>query len=333
MGFLDWLFGHSSSDPRRTTSVEFRENLMRWATTTNISKARKFLENHLELLRPESEQLLEIIIRGFAREGDDSPLIDVQKTNSTILSQAIAAGGTHQAVRDAYIDEFGAMSALDLPPWLAVIRKRIIDLRQHPGTDPKPLIQEAITRAHDDHSLEPEILATLQFTLGAGLIEKDPSSAVELLESAAKVFIPRRFPKKSAETQKFLSRGYLSRAVQDGNEQDFLQAIPCIEAALRFFTTEKDLEEWIQLHIPLSMCHVATGNIDRGRQVLEDALALLPASAPPNLIQMVQEPLRKLEAMQRAMDEQEQMFDMIEMRFPDVARRLRNEILRPSDDS
>src|SRR5258708_7297807 len=167
MGFIDWLLGRGPSDPRRTTTITFRQNLTRWLLMNNENprEARRFLEQNLDLLRPESEQLLTIIIHGLPQKMGES-FIEVVKGSKTILRQA-AREKTPQAVRDAYIDEYSALRVLDLPPWLASIRDRIslfislvskynntLSAGLNSEAHMKLLVLDAISRVRNDRGLE-----------------------------------------------------------------------------------------------------------------------------------------------------------------------------------
>src|SRR5260221_1393201 len=122
MGFFNWFLRRGSSDPRRTTTFAFRRKITLWLLIHNdsLQEARKFLEQNLDLLRPESEQVLMIVIQQLPKKSAGS-LIEMSKSSMSILRRAIAMGKTPQAVRDAYIDEFSALRVLDLPPWLSSI--------------------------------------------------------------------------------------------------------------------------------------------------------------------------------------------------------------------
>jgi len=332
MGFFDWLLRRGPSDPRRSTTFAFRRKLISWLLIANISESRRFLENNLDLVRPESEQLLTNIIRRFPKKSQ----IEMPEAKKTILHRGIVMGGTRQAVRDAYIDEFSALVPLDLPPWLALISNSINFLllrstyenndsaltligTQSSQASLRALLPDALSRVRNDNSLSPEILASLQFLLGGLLVdEENPISAIEVLTEAASVFCLRRFPKKFAQVRMYLGLSYFQKMqlTRDTESDDVLCAIVCLEDALRSGKPEEDIGEWDQLMRRLCACYAAIEDYDRVRQLRNEILSTLSSIASPEYFQRAQASLEFLQ-------EREYIENMIELSSPQAAEMMR----------
>lgn len=312
MGVFDRLFGQNSSAPRGASPTDFQETFAHWTAGNDIARSRKFLESHLELLRPETDQLFELILYGLAMKGYQPSLIALYRSHWAVLRRARATGGTRQAIRDAYVDEFSALRALDLPPWLTAARDRIFSSIHQSEAETIALIRHTMARVRKEPGLEPEILATTEYSLGLLVGEQVPAEAITLFINAANVFIPQRFPKRFSEVQGALGAIFLMRAQNHdtlrGGQQDARQALPYLEAALRYFPREENWEQWVQLHLYLSGCCYMLHRYDDARQVLLNARAALPASAPPGLIRKIQ---NALEAVDKREDLIEKAFSML----------------------
>ena len=340
--FFNRLLGRGVPRPRRKTTLLFRMKLINWLSITEARDARKFLENHLELLRPESESLLAtapIIIRHLPKENASS-LARMVKVNKVIVQRAMTMGKTIQAVRDAYIDEFNALTVLDIPSWLSVMNARIMTMIllfsindttstgvQKLEADLQTLLQEAIAKVQSASGLEPEILANLQLMLGLYLTEENSSRAIEMLTNAATIFVMQRFPHKFAQIQRLLGQSYFNKFMESDDEEDIFMAILCFEASLTYFTPQKDMEEWAQQMTHLCRCYGFMKDYELAQQILNEVTSKLSSSLFSELAQATQEMRNQLESFLQDLQEQEDWINWLELEpgVPEVAMKIRNE--------
>ncbi len=316
------LFGRRGKDPIDTIPLDIRRRLMEWLKAfATISSGRRYLENHLELLRDESEQFFTIII---SRSTDDPELVRKLRTSRELVHTSRVHGGTKESVGDAFIDEFGAFAALDLLPWLETLRKQL----DH-GINVAnliPLLRDAIARSRSDPSVLPEIAASLQVTLAEILqneAEEDYSEIIELALSALQVFPRSRFPVQFARVQGLLGSAYFlqgskTRDVAVSENQDVPRAIESFKATLTVLTPDLRPDDWGQAQMRLGLAYDFKGALRCAELHLTKALQVFTEEDNPNAYNMIQHRLEelsmellerkmKLDGLSQVMDE-----DMIE---------------------
>lgn len=224
-GGLSWvLIGSGQERQFRATSVES------WLLLTSFRDQRRFLENHLELLGPESTahiDQLRIALRRSAAvllvaagepPGDIAEALRDLQAHAEVLEDARSRGGTGQAVREAYVNAHGGFAA-DVPLWVEDMLARLAHLTAT-GTgigaqdSREALLREAVTRAEQDSGVAPETLAEFRNELGRALARHLPDSrllaaAGVLHRQALEAFGQERYPRQ------WLRTGVLNAAVED----------------------------------------------------------------------------------------------------------------------
>jgi len=287
----------SEDDPIDAIPFDVRRGLTKWLKAfTTIVGGRQYLENHLELLRDESEQLFSIII---AKSQDNPELVSKLRTSLELLRTIRAHGSTKVAVRDAYADEFGAFTALDLPSWLEALRTQLN--RGINVSDLIPLLRNTITRAQREAVL-PEIIASLQFTL-AGILHKeaneDNAEVISLATSALEVFTRERFPRQFAHIQELLGSSYFlqgsrQRSMPSTEDSNVQQAIARFKAELTVLKRDSQPEDWAQAQMKLGLAYDLKGALRCAALHLTKALEVFNSEDYPGQYHMIQERLEAL---------------------------------------
>ena len=172
--------------------------------------------------------------------------LDEQKrlrTERRVLWDARTRGASAEAVRQAYIDEYGGL-ALDLPSCLQE-KLHVLALpstfreSERMRSLAKTLLKNAIDEAHCNGSLAPEALAELHYRLGKLFAQDLPERAGQVFakvlyyyEAALLVYTRDRYPRQYAKVQIALGDTYIS--CQGGDQWDHLaHALRYYEAALQ----------------------------------------------------------------------------------------------------
>lgn len=309
---------HNTHDPIDEIPLHLRRNLNGWIKAfQTIIGGRQYLENHLELLRDESEQYFTIII---SKSGDDPKLVEKLRTARDLLHTSRIHNNTKAAIRDSFADEFGAFEVLDLPPFLNSLRMRLN--RGVSVSDAIPLLRDAIARSQRDTAVAPEITASLQFMLAEILQEHangDYSEVISLTSDALKIFTSERFPKRFAHTQELLGSSYFMQGgkhqeLSDRENTDVQHAIECFKAALSVLSRETQPEDWGHTQMSLGMAYEVQGALRCATLHLTNALEVYASEEKPVPYYMIQEKLGeltialmereiKLEALKQSMDE------------------------------
>lgn len=325
------LFGgrkNRDADPIDEIPLQLRLRLMNWVKAfATIPGGRQHLETHLELLQDESEQFFTLLI---AKAEDNSDLTSRLSTSREILHTSRLHGSTKEAVRDAFIDEFGAFIALDLPPQLEALRKRMGE-----GITVSaliPLLRDAVARSQRDSTVPIEVTASLQVMLGEILqseTEDEYSEVIELAEPALKAFPPDRFPKQFARTQGLLGSAYVmqGREAQNGSERekrDMQRAIACFKAVLTVVTREAQPDVWRQTQMRLAVAYETMGAMRCAKLHFSRVLEGFSREDNPQLYEMVEE---KVETIALALEETELYLENLEDIFdPDMIEGMREQM-------
>lgn len=154
------------------------------------------------------------------------------------------------AVREAYVNAYGGLSALDIPIWLENAEHMYFSLLEQSRPENSAasrivLLREAITHAqHSQPSIAPETIAELQAKLGFSLIAVQSSNrpealeaAIQAYEAALQTYTLDRYPREYAAAQHNLGTVYQERV--KGSRRDNLEfAINHYREALRVRTFE-----------------------------------------------------------------------------------------------
>jgi tetratricopeptide (TPR) repeat protein len=282
------------SEPIDEIPLRLRRQLMCWIEAfETIPGGRRYLENHLKLLREESEQFFMILL---SKAKDHSGPVEQLRITLELLRTIRAHGNTKTAVYDAFIDRFGALMALGLSPWLNELAEQLANGISTLETI--RLLRDAIERAQQDASLQPEIVPSLQMNLAKILLKSSEENAyaevITLAENALNVFTSTRFPRLFAGLQELLGLVFFlqaSEAKLDRRERYMRHAVKCFKSALSVLTPEEQLQEWCQNHLRLAQVYEFKGAIKCAQLHLTKALEVLSVEREPDLYAMLQEKL------------------------------------------
>ncbi len=222
--------------------------LISWLNAGSARAARRFLEAHPELLRPETEMLFDPLVKQYGGQGD---ALNSLAIHHALLRQARARGGAPAAIRDAYVDIQGGL-ALDVPEWLEEVERQTAALEAQgqtgqPALERARLWQDALTRAAREPGLAPEIVAALQQSLWEALYyagaDGTQEPGIAALEAALAVYSRERYPIQWAMVQSNLGRMLIDRA-QGDRAANIERAIACLAGALQVFTPEQFPLQW-----------------------------------------------------------------------------------------
>lgn len=286
-----------SSSQGPIASVATARSLFQWMGIANIRDARRFLETHQELLDPTSEMII-----GFSiRQAEGSTKVDYERLD--ILREIKARGNNIAAIREAYVDIYNGLRALDVPSWIETFQNQSLAVEDTPEQKVLvliPLLRDAIAHAKRDSGVAPEVLATLKHWLGSELSELPEanfSEVIMLWEEAVKIYTLQRYPRQYAALQKDLGNTYSASSAdlhQQEQQKRLSQAVGCLENALQVYTHGEFPEEWLQTQIMLGFTYMNMGEKKRAQQCLEAALAKINPAQHSQLWGYLQDALREL---------------------------------------
>jgi tetratricopeptide (TPR) repeat protein len=253
-----------------------------WLATPSYRAERHYLETHLELLEPGSDEVLTALAARF--QTDAGHARDLRE-HLALLQDIRARGHDVQSVRDGYVNAMGGFR-LDLPPWVEELEEHDAKLRQQGAGGVAPrvtMLRQAAERAGADASLAPEIAAEIYLRLWTALSEvagpDRPGSQEEglvALQQAVRRLPRERYPKQWGTVQHDLGVTY--RARQSGNPAENVeQAIAAYEAALTVRSPEGDPDNWAITEYNLGNALVERQQGDR-RENLQRAIAAYQAA-------------------------------------------------------
>ena len=255
-----------------------KEPLIDWLTPRSHREERRFLEAHPELLSAESDAILrELLWLNYGAPGET-----VIRRAQRLLSDIRARGGTIQAIRDSYVNEYGGFS-LDLPNWLETVLAQYEHLldSDHPSqsaAERLTLLRAAYQRAVDDPAVPQAALASLANNLSVAITE-DPhvsqtegfTEALQALITARAIYLFEQFPYQYAMIQHNLGNTYGKWSA--GNRRDNLEeAIVCYRDALRARTLTNFPEDYAMTQNNLGITYRERLAGDR-RDNLEESIA------------------------------------------------------------
>lgn len=256
-----------SDDDPEPTQEDIKSFLYTWLKMPSHLEGRRYLEDHLELLDPKTDVLIEDIIidphtllSGFEQEGESEQTAQIRQilhSYKRLLYDARERGSTVMAVRAAYVNFYGGF-VLDVPPWFKVMLDQLNTL-EHQGrpdqTVParRGLLKEMISRAQNDADIGQEILADLKLLLFNALFDsiemnrhqtqQIQEEEIELLEAALQAYTLDHYSIRFASIQDILGGVYAHRIAGE-RRTNLEEAIACYTRALQVYTLERFPEEY-----------------------------------------------------------------------------------------
>lgn len=309
-------------------------SLMLWIAELDEGEICRFLQDHLELIRPECEEALQWLAGQVAAErgataAEPGEMFE-QKRN--ILRRVRERGASRNEVRDACIDEYSAIRVLDLPPWLEALRATMAD-----ATDAQmvALAGGALERAERDPAVAPEVLATLQMTLGNALTETGQrlEEATRLLDLALRTFTLRRFPKTYGQTQRMRGFAYGQLVRTTHNMRLLDTVITSYEQALPHYSKEAEPEPWASIHYDLGVAYGQKGDFAGAEEHLNAALTVFTVQRYPEAYARVQGVMEQIARGSQRERQLEAMLDQIKAtRGSELAEAIREQLARNRDE-
>lgn len=244
--------------------------LLEWLNTRPRRKQRQFLEAHVELLSPESDEILQALIEQYDGRPEQQYLRDMQR----LLRDAHQRRDNVSAIaamREAYVNAYGGL-VLDVPEWLEQVKQQLAEIEAAGRPDQTAsarinLLRAAVSRAQSDEALSPETLAELHALLWDAL-DDDASiyqrqmqeEGISSLQDTLGIYRIERYAIQYATAQNNLGTAYRSRIAGE-RRANLEEAIRCYQEALRVRTldafpvdyhstllnralTEADQEDW-----------------------------------------------------------------------------------------
>jgi len=222
--------------------------LISWLNAGSAREARRFLEAHSELLRPETDMVFDPLVKQYGGQGDALNSLAIHRA---LLRNVRARGATSEAIRDASVDVQGGL-ALDVPPWLEEAERQTAALEAQgqtgqPARERAKLWQDALARATQEPGLAPEVVAALQQSLWEALYyaggDDTQEPGIAALEAALTVYARERYPIQWAMVQSNLGRMLIDRA-QGDRSANLERALACLASALDVFAPEQFPLQW-----------------------------------------------------------------------------------------
>ncbi len=254
-------------DRRYLLRFDLFQQLVIWLniSTEAIRKGRRFLDTNQTLLLVETERELERLIT--ARVEDRLEMTQKMHHHQILLRDARRRGGTPDAIQEAYVNMYGGIAALDLPPWLETIEKQRTFLNQlrRPERTVRArinLLYDALSSATHDGSIAPEIIAELQCELG-NLLAHSPhpytfeshlemlKEAIACYEEALNVYTVERYPWQYAKVYISLGDVYLQYGIATRQADMIEHAISCYNATFWIYNPDEFPEQWAMLQTSL----------------------------------------------------------------------------------
>ncbi len=198
------------------SQTEQLQELLAWLPLPTPRERYYYLAKHLELLTLEHDHAMDVLIGLFSDQPEEQKRLRIEQQ---ALCDARARGGTAEAVRQAYIDEYGGL-VVGLPYGLEevehMLSARLVSRQSERARSvTKMLLKYAIEYVQTDHSLPAEMLAELHYQLGTMFAQDLPGQSIQLLtmittyyEAALLIYTPDRYPKQYAKVQVALKDVY-----------------------------------------------------------------------------------------------------------------------------
>jgi CHAT domain-containing protein/tetratricopeptide (TPR) repeat protein len=223
---------------RQAVIAERGQVVISWLNTPTHRDGRRFLEAHLELLQPSTDDVLARLIDQYH---DQPQAATTLRQHLALLQDIRRRGGDITAIRAAYVNNSGGL-ALDMPEWLTGVEVQSDELESQGAATARARVdlwRGALRRAESEF-LTPEILASIRVNLYAALyFAPDHGTALEegisALESALPILTHEHYPLQWAVVQSNLGTAYLERA-GGTRAENVERAIAALTAALAVLT-------------------------------------------------------------------------------------------------
>lgn len=285
----------SASDGWDTLATMMRD----WLDFTNHGQQCQYLQQHLQLLDDDAQDLMESCIDVAEAEmrtadGTDDTVESAQafyhlQQQRYILCDARARGRDQEAVLAAYINLYGGLFPVNVPPWMdgsRLARAAFAPTKQRYDTAAERAdeLRYLLARAEHSTGMSEEAIAELWCRLGTVLWEdrRGPrtemrDAAIQAFEKALIVYTYERYPRQWASVQNHL--GLLYDGLDVGSWHDNCErAIQCYQAALSVCALGEFPLEYsgLQSNLGLAFVHRLAGN---RRDNIEAAIACYEAAA------------------------------------------------------
>jgi tetratricopeptide (TPR) repeat protein len=232
------------------TYNQFFPLIQTWLQQTTYLKQCDFLQAHPELLQPEYDQALMLLVEQNSEKSDVvSGLLSMQQ----LLHDSRKKGGSAQAIHATYIDWYGAFT-LEQPRWLATIIQQVTQLSHKISSKRSlaqrcSLLQRAAARVQRENPGSTELYAECQFFLADTLREYPATNyqhydaAIASYETACEIYTLPYYPRRFAAIQYTLGNTYYGRLRGDYriNQE---QALSSYREALQVYTPQMFPMEW-----------------------------------------------------------------------------------------
>lgn len=159
--------------------------------------------------------------------------------------------------------------------------------------------REALARAQRNSSASPVEVAKMQIALAESVSYQYSDSAlaetVSLIERALQVLPATRFPAEHAGAQRVLGIAYFMTGGKEGNKTYMEKSIPCLKAALVYYTRSRSVEAWGRLQMALGEAYFFQERSRCAKKYLTASLEVITPKRFPQMYQMVQERLEVVE--------------------------------------
>lgn len=247
-----------AEEQRQVAAAQTRVPLVvSWLNLPSMREARRYCQQHPELLDDTSDRVLDSLLRQYASQ---PPARQSLLMHLLILRDARSRGGDATAIAEAFVNAQGGLT-LDVPDWLEALERRAESAE---GADQISVWREALARAEREPSLPASITGTLRGNLWEALysfpgedIERARADGIVLLQDALTAFQPDRYPLQWAMMSSNRALTLMDR--QTGERAATLdEAVAGFEAALRVYTAATT-------PIPYAMTQNNLGNALRQR--------------------------------------------------------------------
>jgi len=151
--------------------------------------------------------------------------------------------------------------------------------------------REVLARAQRDPSVSPVGVAKMQVALAEAISYQHTDSALaeaaSLIGSALQVLSSTHFPAEHAAAQRVLGTAYFLTGGKEGNKTYMEKAIPCLKAALVYYTRARSLEAWARLQMAVGKAYFAQERSRCAKKYLTASLEVITPQRYPQMYKMV----------------------------------------------
>jgi tetratricopeptide (TPR) repeat protein/CHAT domain-containing protein len=255
-----------------------------WLGQPSYRDERRFLEEHLDLLDPQSDPALRSWLSNLGRLhlektlGSDTGRLQRQQQQSIrdhlwLLSNIRQRGGTVEAVRESYVNFYGGLS-LELPPLLEAIEIQLQNLPsrvlpEQIQTTSVALLQKALDYAMRDSTVAREVIAELWteliHVLGDGFRLRNEGTfqtIVSLYQKVLNVYTLDHYPYQYGRVQMELGSVYSEQIIK-GHHEYLEESLTCYRSALQVFTLNPFKMLWATVQDSMGDIYYACSKLDQ----------------------------------------------------------------------